>query len=166
MTIPVELFELRSRLEEVGMVVVEEPNHLTIRLPYFCSVRVYLENGRLRFDPYFGLMARTRSTLIKVIGVGFAAVLSGIYGGPYTIPIIAFGLMAGFYDVIRVIVTENVISRAGAIYSQFLHAPRSDAGGASTLGAVRPRELNAGDTASRTPDELPRSTVESIINRR
>ena len=42
-----ELVELRQRLQEIGMVVVEEPDHLNVRLPYFCSVRIYLTDGCL-----------------------------------------------------------------------------------------------------------------------
>src|SRR3954471_18217902 len=108
-----ELVELRHRLQEMGMVVVEEPDRLTVRLPYFCSVRIKLVDGCLRFDPFFGLVPRTRSTMVKLLiymGFTVAAFKAGV---PYALAVGIVGIMLGIYDIIRTIATESVITRAG-----------------------------------------------------
>jgi hypothetical protein len=167
MPIPVELLELRGRLEEVGMVVVEEPEHLVVRLPYLCSVRIFADNGRLRFAPYLGLQPRTRATLIKLVGFGAVALLSTRLGESYAVGALVAGVLFGVYDIFRVMLTENVITRASLIYSQMRHGAASV--GAAAIGAQRASALNAGNAAPRPSDsasELPRASVESIIKRR
>ena len=130
------------------MVVVEEPDHLTVRLPYFCSVRIYLVDGCLRFEPFFGLVPRTRSTIGKLFVFTSFTVAAFRAGVPYALGIAIVGIMIGIYDIIRTIATENVISRAGIVYTQLLHAERPP----QTFGApTAPRALEPGAAASSTP---------------
>jgi hypothetical protein len=111
MPIPAQLVELRSRLEAAGMIVVEEPNHLTARLPFFCSVRVYSESDRLRFDSFFGVMSRVRSTTLKLGGLSMLAIASSRYGVGYAGIVALLAIIAGIYDSIRWQVTEHAITR-------------------------------------------------------
>lgn len=120
-----ELVELRHRLREIGMVVVEERDHLTVRLPYACSVRIYLVDGCLRFEPFFGLVPRTRSTLGKFFIFTSFTVAAFRAGVPHALVVAFVGIMMGIYDVVRTIATENVISRTGIVYAQLLHGERS-----------------------------------------
>ncbi len=166
MPISPELLELRGRLEEVGMVVVEEPNHLTVRLPYFCSVRVFYDNGRLRFAPFLGMLPRTRATLTKLGLFGAVGLASIRVGTPYTVGIVIIAMMFGIYDVFRVTITEHVITRASMIYSQMRRG--------SSDSATRARELSGGDNTPRPvltsgdqmrDRELPRVGDPTIIKR-
>lgn len=144
MPIPIELRDLRERLQDVGMVVVEEPDHVTVRLPYFCSVRIHSVDGRLRFESFFGLVPRTRATMLKIFmftGFTLAAFTRGM---PYALAIAMVGIMAGVYDIIRVIVTEGVVTRASVVYSDLLRersaAPPSLTGQSMhALGAATPQ---------------------------
>ena len=106
------------------MVVVEEPDHLTVRLPYFCSVHIYLVDGCLRFEPYFGFVPRTRSTVGKLFVFTSFTVAAFKAGVPYALGVAIIGIMLGIYDVIRTIATENVISRTAMVYAQLLHGER------------------------------------------
>lgn len=93
------------------MVVVEEPDHLNVRLPFFCSVRVYADGGRLRFESYFGIVSRVRSTTLKLGGITMAAIIAARYGAT-SAGIAAFvAVIAGIYDSIRWQVTEHAITR-------------------------------------------------------
>ena len=49
-----ELAALRAELERLGHVVAPHGDHLCVRLPLFASVRVRLEEGRLRCQPLVG----------------------------------------------------------------------------------------------------------------
>ncbi len=138
------------------MVVVEEPDHLNVRLPYFCSVRIHLVDGCLRFEAFFGLVPRTRSTIGK-LGVFTAVTVAAFRAGvPYALGIAVVGIMLGIYDIIRTIATENVITRAGAVYTQLLHGD----GSRPTFGeSTAMRELGPGSmpftapSTRATPDE-------------
>lgn len=111
MPIPAQLVELRSRLEAAGMIVVEEPDHLNVRLPFFCSVRVYSDGERLRFDSFFGVMSRVRSTTLKLGGITVLAILASRYGVTYAGLAAFLAIIAGIYDSIRWQVTEHAITR-------------------------------------------------------
>lgn len=129
------------------MIVVEEPDHLTVRLPYFCSVRIYLVDGCLRFEPFFGLVPRTRSTMTKlVMFTGFTLV--AFKGGvPWALGIAMIGIMSSIYDVIRLSVTENVISRASLIYAQLVYgAVGPGSAPAPSISSASTRALDSGST--------------------
>jgi hypothetical protein len=152
------------------MVVVEEPSYLTVRLPYLCSVRIIFVDGRLRFEPYLGLRPRTQATLLKMGGLGALALVSIRVGAPYAFGVALAALMAGIYDVFRLTITENVITRASLIYAQLRHTmpvPVSSNANVTSGGVPRQgtRELTAGDSGFRRPDELPRRTDPAIIKR-
>lgn len=129
------------------MVVVEEPDHLNVRLPYFCSVRIHLADGCLRFEPFFGVVPRTRSTMAKLFVFTTFTAAAFKAGMPYALGVGIIGIMMGIYDVIRTIATENVISRASSVYTQLLHGERPLAAfGESTVT----RALEAGSMPSST----------------
>ena len=97
------------------MVVVEEPDHLNVRLPFFCSVRVYSDSGRLRFESYFGIVSRVRSTTLKLGGVTVLAIAAARYGAT-SAGIAAFvAVIAGIYDSIRWQLTEHAITRIATL---------------------------------------------------
>lgn len=97
------------------MVVVEEPDHLNVRLPFFCSVRVYSDGDRLRFESYFGVVTRVKSTTLK-LGVGtILAVASARYGIGFAGVFALIAIVAGIYDSIRWQVTEHAITRITTI---------------------------------------------------
>lgn len=106
-----ELIELRARLESAGMIVVQDPDHLTVRLPFFCSVRVYFVGGRLRFDPYFGMVPRVRATAIKFAALGGMAVSVMKLGTNYVVGMSVLLILAGVYDLVRWLITEQTITR-------------------------------------------------------
>jgi hypothetical protein len=143
-----ELIELRHRLEEIGMVVVEEPDHLNVRLPYFCSVRIYLVDGCLRFEPFFGFIPRTRSTMGKLFVFTSFTAAAFRAGVPYALGVGIIGIMLGIYDVIRTIATENVISRAGIVFTQLRHGERSRP---TFSASTATRALESGSMPSSTP---------------
>jgi hypothetical protein len=115
MAISVRLAELRSRLEAAGMIVVEEPDHINVRLPFFCSVRVYSDAERLRFDSYFGVLSRVKSTTMKLGGLTVLAMASGHYGVGYAGIVALLAVIAGIYDSIRWQITEHAITRVSMI---------------------------------------------------
>lgn len=112
-----DLVELRARLEDAGVVVVQEPDYLTIRLPFFCSVRVKSNEGRLHLEGFFGLYGRVRSTTLKLIGMAAVAFVAARYGMPYMASMAVLSLMVGFYETIRWILTEHAITRVSTIRS-------------------------------------------------
>jgi hypothetical protein len=111
MPIPAQLVELRSRLEMAGMVVVEEPDHLNVRLPFFCSVRVHSDGSRLRFESYFGVVSRVRSTTLKLGGASLVAIAAARYGATFAGIAAFLAVIAGIYDGIRWQLTEHAITR-------------------------------------------------------
>lgn len=143
------------------MVVVEEPDHLNVRLPYFCSVRIYLTDGCLRFEPFFGLVPRTRSTMGKLVVFTSFTAAAFRAGVPYALGVAVVGIMLGIYDIIRTIATENVITRAGAVYTQLLHGDRAR----PTIGeSTATRELGPGSVPVTTPST--RATPDALRIRR
>ncbi|MDB4877652.1 MAG: hypothetical protein JWM41_4098 [Gemmatimonadetes bacterium] len=119
MPIDPALLELRARLEESGMVVVQEPDYLSVRLPYLCSVQIRYDNGRIKCEPFFGVVGRTRATLLKMIGTSTIAVGALLTYGVTPLPMALGVLVAASagYDVLRTTVTENVVTRVLFIWS-------------------------------------------------
>jgi hypothetical protein len=133
MPISVELVELRARLEEVGMVVVQEPDYLTVRLPYFCSVRIHSDQRRLRFEPYVGMVPRTRATIFKLALLSAVTLTAARIAGPLALGIIGVAILVSLYDIVRVTITENVITRASLVYAQMPRAERAGHGDAPPI---------------------------------
>ena len=111
MPIPAQLVDLRARLEAAGMIVVEEPDHLNVRLPFFCSVRVYSDGERLRFESYFGVATRVKSTTLKLGATTVLAVASARVGLGYAGIVALLAVIAGIYDSIRWQLTEHAVTR-------------------------------------------------------
>ena len=150
MPISAQLADLRARLEAAGMIVVEEPEHLNVRLPFFCSVRVYADAERLRFDSYFGVAGRVKSTVMKLGGLTVLALALARYGVAYAGVVALLVLVAGIYDSIRWQITEHAITRISmiaALAAAEASSPRQVAGyGTSQI-------LRAADSATATPGE-------------
>jgi Flp pilus assembly protein TadB len=114
-------------------VVVEEPDHVTVRLPFFCSVQVRYQDDRLNFEPYFGITPRTRATVLK-LGALVVLCTGGIkLAAPFSVGLGSLAVLAGVYDVIRWLITEQAITRTQMIWTLM---PRG--------GAGLTRELTAG----------------------
>lgn len=111
MPVPIELIELRARLETAGMVVVQEPDHITVRLPFFCSVHVHFEDGRLRTEAFFGVVPRVRSTMFRLGAATLLTLGLARAGLAYFAGMAVFTVMVGIYDVIRWTLTEQTITR-------------------------------------------------------
>ncbi len=125
MPIPAYLVDLRLRLEAAGMIVVEEPDHLNVRLPFFCSVRVYSNGERLRFESYFGVVTRVKSTTLKLGATSVLAVASAHYGIAYAGGIALLAVISGIYDSIRWQLTEHAVTRITMIDALGTVAPSS-----------------------------------------
>jgi hypothetical protein len=115
MPLSAQLVELRPRLQAAGMIVVEEPDYLSVRLPFFCSVRVYSDGDHLRFEGYFGIVGRVRSTTMKFGGISALAVASTHFGIGYAGVVGLLAVMSGIFDSIRWQVTEHAITRISMI---------------------------------------------------
>jgi hypothetical protein len=150
MPISAQLADLRPRLQSVGMIVVEEPDCLSVRLPFFCSVRVYSDGERLRFDTFFGVVPRARSTMLKLGGISLLAVASAHYGIGYAGGVALLAVISAIYDSIRWQVTEHAITRVttiAALAAIDVSSPRQLAGyGASQM-------LRSADSAGATAAE-------------
>src|SRR6476620_3610559 len=101
MPLPLELVQLRMRLQDIGVVVVEEPDHLTIRLPFFCSVQVRLVDGRLKLDAYYTLLPRMKATIIRFIVLGALCTGSIRIPAPFSLGLASLAVLAGMLEVIR-----------------------------------------------------------------
>jgi len=151
MPIPAQLVDLRPRLEAVGMIVVEEPDHLNVRLPFFCSVRVYSDGDRLRFESYFGVAARVKSTVLKLGATTALAIASARFGVGYAGIVGLLAIIAGIYDSIRWQLTEHAVTRIttiGALAALELSSPRRVAGTTSSQ-LLRSGEISHGTPADR-----------------
>jgi len=132
------------------MIVVEEPDHLNVRLPFFCSVRVYSDADRLRFESYFGVLSRVRSTSMKLGGLTVLAIASARYGIVYAGAVALLGVIAGVYDSIRWQVTEHAITRVTMIAAL---AAMEVPSGRRMAGYGTSQTLRSGDETSATPGE-------------
>jgi hypothetical protein len=150
MSISPRLAELRSRLEVAGMIVVEEPDHINVRLPFFCSARVYSDAERLRFESYFGLFSRVKSTSMKLGGFTVLAIASGHYGLGYAGIVALLAVVGGIYDSIRWQVTEHAITRVTTIAAlAALEVPSAR----RMAGYGTSQTLRSGDDATLTTGE-------------
>src|ERR1700753_4073526 len=115
MPLSAQLAQLRQRLETAGLVVVEEPDHLNVRLPFLCRVRVYSDGERLRCESYFGVAPRVRATVLKVGGLTVLAIGAAHFGMGYAGIVALLALISGIYDSIRWQITEHAITRIAMI---------------------------------------------------
>jgi len=111
------LKRLAARLERLGMVTAPFHDHVAVRLPLLCHVRVRVEHGRLRCDPYTGAVGRTRGTAL--VFVIFTLILSSTFGRDgITAEALTIGFMAVLavaWETIRYVLTESCITRVQAL---------------------------------------------------
>ena len=135
------LLELRARLEDIGLVVVPNPDYLSVRLPYLCSVQIRYDGGRLACNAFFGVVPRTRATMIKLLGTSALAVTALSVSGLTPVSVMLGFLVAasGTYDVIRTTVTESVITKVQLLWSMHGIGVRAciEDGGTPALSADR-----------------------------
>lgn len=153
-----ELVELQHRLQRLGVVAVEHSDHVCVRLPLLCSVRVRYDGARLTCEPRFGALGRTSATSVKLNGgaVGVATLLGTAGITPLTL---AAGFLVGLaaaYDVIRYVLTESTVTRVMTLW-EARHPgdttpARVGAGGARELGAPAP--VAAAASAGRVRDPV------------
>jgi hypothetical protein len=151
MSIPAQLVDLRPRLEAAGMIVVEEPDHLNVRLPFFCSVRVYSDGERLRFESYFGVATRVKSTTLKLGATTVLAVASARLGVGYAGIVALLAIIAGIYDSIRWQLTEHAVTRITTIsaLAALETSPARRVTGQTASQLLRSGELPPGSPADR-----------------
>ena len=141
MSLHPELVELQRRLEGLGVVAVEHPDHLCVRLPLICSVRVRYDGARLTTEPRFGALGRTRATAV-LMGGGATAVGTLLSTRGVTPTTLAVGLLVGLaasYEVMRYVLTESTVTRVQTLWL----ARHADAAAAAParVGARGVREL-------------------------
>ena len=146
-----ELVALRARLDAVGVVVVQEPEYLTIRLPFFCSVRVTFVDGRLRFEGFFGPASRVKSSTIRLTIIALIAASLAKFGPAYAGTMAVIAVLAAIYDVLRWMITEQAITRATIVAAtQPLPGVTPGSLGEGNPSSVAPRTLDYVD-ARKTP---------------
>jgi hypothetical protein len=141
-----EIAALRTDLERLGIVVAPHKDHLCVRLPLFAAIRVRLEDGNLRCDPFFGPLPRT-SELLLTFG-GLTALVGNLF---YVVGATPAALTAGFAGVMiaaaqvcRFVLTESCITRL-----QLLWAARM--GGRRDVPSVSPPPLTPSLRALEVP---------------
>ena len=107
------LLALQRRLQQIGTVAVDNPDHLEIRLPLFCTVRVSYDGNRMRLEPYFGATKRGNSTMITtaLVAVGIPAIFLTAGATPFTFSLAFLALGSRIYEVTRYVLTEATITR-------------------------------------------------------
>lgn len=139
MALSPELTRFASRLEAAGIVTAAHADHLCVRLPLLASVRVRYDGARLSLEPRFGAVSRTvatMSTLGSVSALLVGMTLSGI-AVPALVAIGGLGALAGAYDVMRFVVTENAITRVTMLWAGTGERPSAQLGaGPATPPAV------------------------------
>jgi hypothetical protein len=140
-----ELVDLQRRLDRTGVVAVEHPDHLCVRLPLLCSVRVRYDGARLTTEPRRGAVERTRATALKLGGgaVAFGALLVTVGVDAPTLAAGFFVGLAAAYDVLRYVLTESAVTRVQALWAARQAGPESAeaAAGAALPGRVGARSV-------------------------
>ena len=115
-----EIAALRTEMEELGLVVAPHRDHLCVRLPLFTAVRVRIdEAGRLKCEPMFGPLARSRSMFLNTVAA--ALVAGGLFyetGASALAFTVAFlGLLSAAATVCRFVLTESCITRVQLLWA-------------------------------------------------
>jgi hypothetical protein len=79
---PVTMESLAERLAMMGFVIAPHGDYIGLRLPLWTSVRLHVRDGRLRVDPFFGAIPRTRAMVFKTLGVTALAFASLLPSSP------------------------------------------------------------------------------------
>ena len=143
MSLHPELADLQHRLDRLGVVAVEHPDHLCVRLPLLCSVRVRYDGARMTCEPRFGALERTRATAVTIGGGALGAATFLAFAGltPATVAAGFLVGLAGAYDVMRYVLTESTVTRVQTLWAA-RHAGVAAAPAApERLGARSVREL-------------------------
>jgi hypothetical protein len=111
------LKRLANRLERLGMVTAPFADHVAVRLPLLCHVRVRIEQGRLRCEPYTGAVQRTRGTVLLLLMFGLLLVSGfrreGVSAESMTMGFLA--VLAFAWETFRYVLTESCITRVQAL---------------------------------------------------
>src|SRR3954468_5632881 len=113
-----ELLAFQARLEAGGLVVARHADHICVRLPLLCSVRVRYDGERIVYEPRIGAVSRTAAT-VSTFGiataavVGFAATAAAL---PTVVTVGTLGVLAVGYDVLRYLVIEGAMNRATLLW--------------------------------------------------
>jgi len=112
------LLELGTELERQGSVVVNHGDYICIRLPFFASVRIRLNEGHLHFEPRFGPLGRGTSLVLTPIVVVMALAFVSAAAPLVTTVVSAFAAtLAVLYDIARLIMTEGAMTRVQLLWS-------------------------------------------------
>lgn len=152
-----QIAALRAELEELGVVVAPHRDHLCVRLPFFASVRVRVDDqGRLDCEPMFGPLNRTHAVTAS------ATILSAVTAGllyftgltPLAVGAMFATIMSGLASGWRFILTENCITRIQLLWTARLQRQRerSTAFPAASIGSI-------GALEAPTPDVSPAQRV-------
>jgi len=112
---------------------------------------VYSDGERLRFESYFGVATRVKSTTLKIGATTVLAVASARLGLGYAGIVALLAIVAGIYDSIRWQLTEHAVTRITTISAlaamETLPARRMTGQTSSQL--LRSGEASQGGTADR-----------------
>lgn len=134
-TLTPELLTLGAELERLGHVVVPHGDHICVRLPLLASVRIRLEEGRLRCAPQFGFVGRTAALWGSLGGTSLLAggMLLTLGVTPVSIAVAVLGVLSAIHDACRVVLTEQCMTRV-----QMAAAPLPLGARATTIPAAIP----------------------------
>jgi hypothetical protein len=143
---------LGAELEQLGIVVAPHRDHLCVRLPFFASVRVRVDDqGRLDCEPMFGPLNRTHAVTAS------ATILSAVTAGllyftgvtPLAVGAAFATIMSGLASSWRFILTESCITRIQLLWTNRLQrqreGERSTALPAASFAALRALEVPSPD---------------------
>ena len=114
-----------QELCKLGYTVEDIASGISVRLPLFCSVRIYYDGKILRFEPRFGMISRSNATWLFFVLLSLNLfVVTCLTAYPFFSDSLRFfsdGLRffigvtivwSVVWDVYRYILTENLITRA------------------------------------------------------
>ena len=146
------LAALHGELDRLGYVVVPHGEHLCVRLPMLASVVVRSAGGRLRLQPQFGPLRRSRALTLGAVGLpaGVAAAFAAFGVEPASLAAAAGAFAYLVTDVYRLILTENCVARLQALWAGGIAAPRAaDA-------------LETGRAGRRLPEQAPNDARDCV----
>lgn len=149
-----ELVAFQGRLEEIGEVAALHSDHLCVRLPLLCAVRVRYDGSRLRCEPRFGATSRTAATAMSFAAA--AAAVGGLLLADVAMPALITGgllvVLATAYNVMRYVISEAAVTRVSLLWGTRLTIAASAAVD-RTHGQTRP--LAPGDAPSALAAQTP-----------
>ena len=129
------LVTFQRRLEAVGVVATPHGDHLCVRLPLLCAVRVRYDGARLTCEPRFATTSRNRATTVTGGGLGAAAAAFALLpaAAPLGLAAGALGALVVGYDLLGYVVTESAITRISLLWDR-AHAGESPSAEAIARG--------------------------------